>query len=126
MHSSYSSSLSYTNGGIANQSVCTGEEPILSMDKGDGHTPREATYMYNIEKIISSSLSDSYITDFPSTSTMMNILSTSMMTGPSPIVTPTGSAAPVLMCFSDGTWPDTPVNQTANGTCSKGIANGNK
>ena len=143
----YNTSLSYANGGISNESVCTGEGPILLMNGGDGLIPREATYqyMYNIKEITPSSLSDSYMTDSPSTTmmtdspstTMMtDIISTSMMTDimsttstmtdSSPIVTPTAPAVPALMCFSDGIWPDTPVNQTANGTCSKGIANGNK
>ena len=134
----YNTSLSYTNGGISNESVCTGEGPILLMNGGDGLIPRVATYqyMYNIKEITPSSLSDSYMTDSPSTTMMTDIISTSMMTDimsttstmtdSNPIVTPTAPAVPALMCFSDGIWPDTPVNQTANGTCSKGIANGNK
>ena len=83
------------------------------MDKGDGFSPRKATY--NPEILLPMSSSE-YITS----STMMITSVFSSTIGPSPPV----QSPLVSACNGDGIWPETPINETALGSCYKGIVNG--
>ena len=57
------------------------------------------------------------------TSSILSIFPTTTEHNP---LTPTSSLFPIKTCKRDGPWPETQVEQTANGTCHKGIFNGTK